>query len=67
LVAGLFWKRASNLGAACAIFFGLATWIILEITDLDIPVPPQFFGLFASLFGMVLGSYITPNKHHLRA
>jgi len=67
LVAGLFWKRASNLGAAFAIFFGLATWIVLEITDLDIPVPPQFFGLFASLFGMILGSYITPNKHHLRA
>jgi Na+/proline symporter len=67
LVAGLFWKRASNLGAAFAIFFGLATWIILEITEIDIPVPPQLFGLFASLFGMILGSYITPNKIHLRA
>jgi Na+/proline symporter len=54
LVAGLFWKRASNLGAAFAIFFGLATWIILEITEIDIPVPPQLFGLFASLFGMIL-------------
>jgi Na+/proline symporter len=67
LVAGLFWKRDSNLGAAFAIFFGLATWIILEITEIDIPVPPQLFGLFASLFGMILGSYITPNKIHLRA
>jgi Na+/proline symporter len=62
LAAGLFWKRASNLGAALAIFFGLATWIVLEITELDIPIPPQLFGLFASLFGMILGSYITPNK-----
>jgi Na+/proline symporter len=67
LVAGLFWKRASNLGAALAIFFGLATWIVLEITELDIPIPPQLFGLFASLFGMILGSFITPNKNHLRS
>jgi SSS family solute:Na+ symporter len=65
LVAGLFWKRASNLGAAFAIFFGLATWIILEITEVDLRLPPQFFGLFASMFGMILGSYITPNKIHI--
>lgn len=67
LAAGLFWRRASNLGAAFAIFFGLATWIILEVTEVDIPVPPQLFGLFASLFGMILGSYMSPNKTHLRA
>jgi len=65
LAAGLFWKRASNLGAAFAILFGLSTWIILEITGVDVPVPPQLFGLFASLGGMILGSYITPNKKHL--
>lgn len=64
LVAGLFWPRASNLGAAFAIFFGLATWIILEITGVDEPLPPQFLGVLMSVFGMVLGSYITPNKRH---
>lgn len=64
LVAGLFWKRASNLGAALAIFFGLSTWIILEMTGVDEPVPPQFFGLFVSAFGMVLGAYIAPNVRH---
>jgi len=64
LVAGLFWKRASNLGAAFAILFGLSTWIILEITGIDEPVPPQLYGLFASMLGMLLGSYITPNKRH---
>jgi Na+/proline symporter len=67
LAAGLFWKRASNLGAGFAILFGLSTWIILEITGVDEPVPPQLFGLFASLIGMILGSYITPNKRHLQA
>jgi Na+/proline symporter len=67
LAAGLFWKRASNLGAAFAILFGLSTWIILEITGVDEPVPPQVFGLIASLIGMILGSYITPNKRHSQA
>jgi Na+/proline symporter len=64
LVAGLFWKRASNLGALLAIFFGLSVWIVLEITGIEEPVEPQLLGLIASLFGMVLGSYISPKKHH---
>jgi Na+/proline symporter len=62
LVAGLFWKRASNLGALLAIFFGLSVWIVLEITGIEEPVEPQLLGLIASLFGMVLGSYISPKK-----
>jgi Na+/proline symporter len=64
LVAGLFWKRASNLGALLAIFFGLSVWIVLEITGIEEPVEPQLLGLIASLFGMVLGSYISPKKPH---
>ena len=64
LAAGLFWKRASNLGAGLAIFFGLSTWIILEITGFEGPGEPQLMGLFASMLGMVLGSFISPNKTH---
>jgi Na+/proline symporter len=30
LVAGLYWKRASNLGAYLAIGLGLATWLPME-------------------------------------
>jgi solute:Na+ symporter, SSS family len=64
LAAGLFWKKASNLGAGLAISFGLVTWIILEMTGVQEPIEPQLFGLFASLFGMIMGSYISPNTSH---
>ena len=64
LAAGLFWKKASNLGAGLSISFGLITWIILEITDVQDPVPPQLFGVMAALLGMVVGSYMSPNSLH---
>ncbi len=64
LVAGLFWRRASNLGAGLAITLGLATWLILEITGVEEPVEPQVIGLGASLLGMVLGSLLSPNREH---
>ena len=31
LAAGLFWKRANNLGAALAIILGLSTWILFRL------------------------------------
>jgi Na+/proline symporter len=64
LAAGLFWKRASNLGAGLAITFGLTTWIVLEITGFDGPGEPQLVGLFASLLGMLIGSAVSPNRRH---
>lgn len=64
LAAGLFWKKASNLGAGLAISFGLITWIILEITDVQDPVPPQLLGVIASAIGMIIGSYMSPNRAH---
>ncbi len=64
LAAGLFWKKASNLGAGLAISFGLITWIILEITDVQDPVPPQLLGVIASAIGMIVGSYMSPNRPH---
>ena len=63
LAAGLFWKRASNLGAALAIFFGLSTWLILEVMGVDQPVQPQVVGAVSSLCGMLIGSYLSPNRH----
>lgn len=64
LAAGLFWKKASNLGAGLAISFGLITWIILEITDVQGPVPPQLLGVIAATIGMIIGSYMSPNRAH---
>lgn len=64
LTAGLFWKKASNLGAGLAITMGLSVWIILEITGFEGPAEPQLLGLFASAVGMVAGSILSPNKTH---
>jgi Na+/proline symporter len=64
LAAGLFWKRASNLGAALAITFGLGVWLLLEFTNAELLVEPHLLGLIASAFGMLAGSYLVPNKHN---
>jgi Na+/proline symporter len=62
LAAGLFWKRASNLGATLAIFFGLGTWLMLEISGAELLVEPQLVGVVFSLAGMIIGSFISPNR-----
>ena len=56
LVAGLFWKRASNVGAGLSIILGLAVWILLEVIAPEGTLPPQFGGFIASAFGMLTGS-----------
>ena len=58
LVAGLYWKRANNLGAGLSIALGFATWIALELIAPEAALPPQFGGLFASAAGMVTGSLV---------
>ncbi len=62
LVAGLFWKKASDLGALLAITFGLTIWLLLEFMGIEEPVEPQLIGLLASLIGMILGSTIAPRS-----
>ena len=63
LTAGLFWRRASNLGAALSISLGLGSWLILEVFFAELPFEPQLIGLALSLLGMVVGSYARPNPH----
>ena len=58
LAAGIFWKRANAFGATLSVVFGLGSWLAAEALAADATVPPQFVGLAASLFGMVLGSYV---------
>src|SRR3954468_1615771 len=52
LVCGLYWKRATNLGATLAIIFGLLVWIGFETLNPDGVMPPQLAGLIASFGGM---------------
>jgi solute:Na+ symporter, SSS family len=58
LVAGLYWKHASDLGAMLSVVLGLASWGIAETVAADAVVPPQLVGLCFSLLGMVLGSLV---------
>src|SRR4029077_18352591 len=51
LVCGLYWKRATNLGATLAIIFGLLTWLAFEKYGPDGTMPPQLAGLIASFAG----------------
>jgi len=63
LTAGLFWSRASNLGASLSMGLGLGSWLVLEVFFPNAPFEPQLLGLLLSFIGMVVGSIISPNPH----
>ncbi|MDP1863644.1 MAG: sodium:solute symporter family protein [Thiobacillus sp.] len=64
LVAGLYWKRANNLGAGLSIGLGLITWIAMEVIAPDAALPPQFSGLIASAAGMLSGSLLLTSSRN---
>ena len=65
LAAGLFWRRANNLGAALAIVFGISTWLGFELFVPEGEIGPQLYGVVASAIGMILGAYLGhPPGHH---
>lgn len=66
LVAGLYWKRATTQGAACAIVGGLTVWIGLEFAAIDGLWPAQFAGFLASVAGMMAGSLL-PQRYGVPA
>jgi Na+/proline symporter len=67
LCAGLFWKRASTVGALGAIGAGLSVWLVLEFVNTGESVwPPQLVGLLASGVGMIAGSYLPRRVSSLR-
>jgi Na+/proline symporter len=59
LAAGLFWKRATTLGAHLAIAAGLAAWIALEALASEALLPPALAGLIASAAAMAAGSLLS--------
>ncbi|HEX6632441.1 MAG TPA: sodium:solute symporter, partial [Usitatibacter sp.] len=58
LVCGIYWKRATNLGAILAVVVGLITWIGAEAAMPEAMVPPQLFGLVCSFGAMIVGSLV---------
>ena len=59
LVAGLYWQRATTLGAYLAMGLGVATWLPMEFLAPEADIPPQFAGFLMSIIGMVAGSLLT--------
>lgn len=67
LVFGIYWKRATTQGAVFSILIGVSIWLCFmfkfhdeESQEVWRTVPPQLFGLAASLVGMLIGS-LMPN------
>ena len=67
LVAGLYWSRATTIGAYTAIIFGLITWLPMEFIapEGEGLMPPQFVGFLFAIVGMVIGSLLSkPQMQH---
>jgi Na+/proline symporter len=58
LAAGIYWRRANVPGALLSAAFGLIAWGMAEMVAGNATVPPALVGLAASVFGMVMGSFI---------
>jgi SSS family solute:Na+ symporter len=56
LVAGLYWKKASALGAILSMIFGTGVWLVLEFYETEIS--GMMYGFLASIIGMIVGSLI---------
>ena len=57
LACGIYWERATTQGALLAALAGLVTWAVCEKFFAEATVPPQMVGLFASMAGMLVGSF----------
>jgi len=58
LVAGLYWSRATTIGAYWAMGLGVAVWLPMEFIAPEAALPPQFAGFLVSIIGMVAGSLL---------
>jgi SSS family transporter len=61
LTAGLYWKKASRMGALLSMVFGMITYLVAEkfIPEME----THLAGLLASAVSMIIGSCIFPDKN----
>ncbi len=59
LVFGLYWRKATTQGAVLSIVFGITTWGLLTfIPGLAEEYPAPLCGVLASVFGMIVGTWM---------
>jgi Na+/proline symporter len=59
LNAGLWWKKASAMGSHLSMLLGLFVWVFFHFIYAT-EIPAIWFGLIASIAGLLLGSYGFP-------
>jgi len=61
LTAGLYWKKASTIGALLSMVLGMLSYALVEFYGVN--ENNHLLGLLSSALSMILGSYIFPKKH----
>jgi len=61
LTAGLYWKKASTIGALLSMVLGMLSYALVEFYG--VTENNHLLGLLSSALSMILGSYIFPKKH----
>ncbi|WP_138480230.1 sodium:solute symporter family protein [Dyadobacter bucti] len=56
LAAGLYWKGSNQVGCILSMVSGLVVWLMC--TYIETEYPPLIYGLFTSLAGMFIGTYL---------
>lgn len=65
LVAGLYWKKASEMGALMSIVFGMIAY--MGLSSIELPIYPHLPALLVSAVMMVVGSVIFPKNKEIHA
>lgn len=60
LTAGLYWKKASSMGALLSMVFGMICY--LAVLNFETEIEAHLYGLGASIIFMVIGSYNFPDR-----
>ena len=63
LNAGLWWKKASAMGSHLSMIAGLLVWIYFNFIHPN-EIPSVWFGLTASMIGLLVGTALYPTKIH---
>jgi Na+/proline symporter len=59
LNAGLWWKKASAMGSHLSMIWGLFVWAYFNFIQPS-EIPAIWFGLLASMSGLLVGTYVFP-------